>query len=131
MLKIELTSENTFGEPGLNFVWLGSPRDFSWLIEEIREFDLSPTSRERQFGKVDNHVHLVGLDSVTLRVTVGGTDLVRVKNNDVIVNLAPILWKRILEYLNPLSTHPCHNYLDFDDQQNLREDANWIVSSEF
>ncbi len=127
MIRIIYTSERFKGEPGPNFVWRGTPKDYLSLIVDLHQL-CKPGNAEidlNQFG----YIHMEGNFKVIAVSSEDGNILNKKMENRILIDLSPPLWRELFQGFLSLSFCPCHDYVDFEGM-NLQETANFIISSE-
>ena len=127
MLIIELTNESVEGEPGLNLYWRGQPSDFAKFTLLIK--DLIRTEQALSLLTISN-VHLIGINNLVMSIEKDGRCLVSVIEHEVVSSLDTLLMSKVVTMFEAIAMRPSHNYVEFDNY-DLREDANWIISSEY
>ena len=127
LITIEITEESLENEPAPNFYWRGTPSDYLKLVHDLHRLG-SEANAEVCLNEKE-YIQVLGEYRVIAKSSKQGNVLCRVTEKAVVIDLANHLWRQILVNLFILSFYPCHNYIEFDDQ-DLIEDANFIVSSE-
>lgn len=127
MITIELTNESVEGEPGPSFYWQGQPGDFLKVINDIHKLGESD-GHTINLNSI-NYVNILHEKRVILKSLKGGTNLCKVVNDSVSIELDSTIWREILHLMFSISFYPSHNYVEFDNLE-LIEDANFVISSE-
>lgn len=122
-MKIELSEEVVFGEPGPNIVWTCTQQELCLVISLLER--LVSEKIDIVLSK-SMDIEMIGLSIVIVRSSRRGQILTKIKNGTIETNLKNSYWSDIRELLVPLTEGKGFQYIELD-AENLEEDANWIV----
>lgn len=131
MLHIAYTTEPAFGEPGPSWIWTGSRNDFLRLLASLADLTAEPYRTVRlEAGQMPRPARFAGFRAITLASAPDGADLVRREGDEILVRLPRETWMRIAHRFLAVALEPRHDYVEFDERPDLREDATWIIASD-
>ena len=127
MIQINFMKEQVCGEPGPNLYWYGTTTDFFELSSVLHI--LGRTDKNRiilpciYYGK-ESEIYLISKKN--------GRTLNRYLSikNRVIVELDMTIWRIILTKYYLLSIVPGREYIDLEEFQDIKEEANFIIDSQ-
>jgi hypothetical protein len=128
MIIIDYTEGMVEGEPGPNLYWRGSPQDYLRLLNDLHS--LGQKNNVQIDIKRFEYISLNGINNIIAKSSKNGTILCQLTGNEIVIDLDCSLWREIFINFLMISFIPSHAYVEFDDLQ-LREDANFIASSEW
>jgi hypothetical protein len=128
MIIIDLTNEQTYGEPGPNLVIRGTKDGMKLLINSFNKMLINSSTFDLQQSQ---HVKMTGLTTLKIKSSIDGKILSKINNEsqEVIIDLSIELWSRILNLISDLELKHGFQFIEFDDLDNLVEDANIIIHS--
>ena len=128
MIKIDFTDGYVCGEPGPNFYWYGTTEDFLELSCKLYTLGKNEGNRiviPCTFQGKKSEVHMLSKKN--------GKILNRYlsSENKVLMELDITIWREILIKIYLLSMIPGREYIDLEEFQNLSEEANFIINSQY
>ncbi len=135
-MKVDFTNEMVFGFPGPTLCLLGNEHDFQRFAQAV--VILTNRLQETSFKLLDlNFIENVGEHkSIILSSKADGNHLaVLNKNEELIFELSPTIWERLLKFFVLMSWNKSTYYLNVNENHldglELRQDVNFVCSSSF
>ena len=131
MLHIDLTFKEVLGEAGPNIVWHGQMLDFKEIVLPLLGSLIKSTKNNEINITSNNKVFLFeGFDKLVLRSNANDKILVKINGSEILTSLSIDLWQQIYDKFVNLANNPCHNFVEFDNEE-LIEEGTWIIASDF
>lgn len=126
-MEIIYTTDSVEGEPGPNVYWRGRPYEFLNLLLNAHKLGVS-SGAAIKIEEMPN-TRLAGVSSYQMTSSENGCTLVRLRDNGLVSDLDPKLWREFLHNVLSISFSSGFVYQELP-VTTLIEEANVIMSSE-